>query len=565
MHAKMRPRLAPVVGASAGLPAGPRNFRITAVSIRSSHRHWSLRPVGGAARSVCPPVSGNPNAVRYGEDQRFKARNSVTKGAGRSLTPTRREGWVEAADPPGTASQAETITASQTSPARKANAAGRTGTASQAETITASQTSPARKANAAGRTGTAIAGLGMTELGKVYGRSSRRLAAEAVRLAVADAGLGLADLDGLLVCPGIAPGALDVGLAQLIGLRDLRLLSVINSYGASAGAAVALASLAITSGSASVVACVFADTPLRPEAPAGATFGMGRSGAAATAAAPAAAAAPAGAATPAAGAAARPEWYGLAGLRGGYGYRTVTAEYALAARRHMAAYGTTSEQFGAISVAQRAWAAGNPCAQFREPITLADHQASRWIVEPLHLLDCCLVSNGAIAVVVTSADRAAGLRKPPVHIWGWGQGHPGHQLEHGSHFGLSTGAAIAGPAAMTMAGITAGDVTMCQIYDCYTYTVLVTLEDYGFCAKGDGGPFAASGALAPGGSMPVNTGGGQLSAYYMWGFTPLSEAVIQARGDGGARQSPASDVILVSGNGGILAHHSTLVLSPHAR
>src|SRR5579863_9799404 len=220
MHAKMRPRLAPVVGASAGLPAGPRNFRITAVSIRSSHRHWSLRPVGGAARSVCPPVSGNPNAVRYGEDQRFKARNSVTKGAGRSLTPTRREGWVEAADPPGTASQAETITASQTSPAKRANAAARTGTASQAKTITASQTSPAKRANAAGRTGTAIAGLGMTELGKVYGRSSRRLAAEAVRLAVADAGLGLADLDGLLVCPGIAPGALDVGLAQLIGLRD---------------------------------------------------------------------------------------------------------------------------------------------------------------------------------------------------------------------------------------------------------------------------------------------------------------------------------------------------------
>ncbi|HEY2579583.1 MAG TPA: thiolase family protein [Streptosporangiaceae bacterium] len=398
---------------------------------------------------------------------------------------------------------------------------------------------------AANPPGTAIAGLGMTQLGKVYGRSSRRLAAEAVRLAVADAGLGLADLDGLLVCPGIAAGALDVGLAQLLGLRDLRLLSVINSYGASAGAAVALASLAISSGSASVVACVFADTPLRPEAPAGATFGMGRSGGAP--------------------AAVRPEWHGLAGLRGGYGYRTVTAEYALAARRHMATYGTSSEQLGAISVAQRAWAAGNPCAQFRDPITLAGHQASRWIVEPLHLLDCCLVSNGAIAVLVTSADQAASLRKPPVHVWGWGQGHPGHQLERGSSFGLSTGAAIAGPAALAMAGITVGDVTMCQIYDCYTYTVLVTLEDYGFCPKGEGGPFAASGALAPGGSLPVNTGGGQLSAYYMWGFTPLSEAVIQASGDGGERQSPASDVILVSGNGGILAHHSTLVLSPHAR
>ena len=118
---------------------------------------------------------------------------------------------------------------------------------------------------------------------------------------------------------------------------------------------------------------------------------------------------------------------------------------------------------------------------------------------------------------------------------------------------------------MSRARIGPADVTMCQLYDCYTYTVLVTLEDYGFCAKGEGGPFAASGALAPGGPLPVNTGGGQLSGYYMWGFTPLSEAIIQARGDGGDRQSPATDVILVSGNGGILSHHGTLIVSPHRR
>src|SRR5580704_12689031 len=390
----------------------------------------------------------------------------------------------------------------------------------------------------------AIAGLGLTELGKVYGRTPRRLAAEAVRLAAADAGLEPRDLDGLLICPGIAGSVLDVGLAQILGLRDLRLLSVINAYGASAGAAVQLAALAIIRGSASAVACVFADTPLRAGTPAGATFGL-RAGSGPVAA--------------------RPQWHGLAGLSAGFGYRTVTAEYALAARRHMTCYGTTSEQFGAVAVAQRAWAAGNPRAQLRDPLTLEGHQASRWIVEPLHLLDCCLVSNGAVAVVVTAADRAAGLRRPPVHIWGWGQGHPGHQLERGSEFGLRTGAATAGPAAMGMAGIGPGDVTMCQIYDCYTYTVLVTLEDYGFCGKCDGGPFAASGALAPGGSLPVNTGGGQLSSHYLWGFTPLSEAVIQARGDGGARQAPARDVILVSGNGGILAHHATLILSPHPR
>ena len=120
----------------------------------------------------------------------------------------------------------------------------------------------------------AIAGLGLTELGKVYGRTPRRLAAEAVRLAAADAGLAPGDLDGLLVCPGIAGPALDVGLAQALGLRDLRLLSVVNAYGASAGAAVQLAALAIISGSASAVACVFADTPLRARTPAGATFSL---------------------------------------------------------------------------------------------------------------------------------------------------------------------------------------------------------------------------------------------------------------------------------------------------
>src|SRR5258708_6974731 len=253
----------------------------------------------------------------------------------------------------------------------------------------------------------------------------------------------------------------------------------------------------------------------------------------------------------------------LAAAAAGYGFRSVTVYYALAARRHMERFGTTSEHLGAIAVAQRQWAEGNPRAQYPDPITLADHQRSRWVAEPLHLLDCSLVSNGAIAVIVTSAETAASGRRPPVHIWGWGQGHPGQPMANGSEFGLVTGAVQAGRAAMGMAGVGPADITMCQIYDCYTYTVLVTLEDYGFCAKGEGGPFAASGALAPGGSLPVNTGGGQLSAYYMWGFTPLSEAIVQARGDGGDRQSAATDVILVSGNGGILGHHGTLVVSPH--
>jgi acetyl-CoA acetyltransferase len=118
---------------------------------------------------------------------------------------------------------------------------------------------------------------------------------------------------------------------------------------------------------------------------------------------------------------------------------------------------------------------------------------------------------------------------------------------------------------MGQAGITLNDVDVLELYDCYTYTVLVTLEDYGFCDKGEGGAFVEDGKLAPGGSLPCNTGGGQLSSYYMWGFTPLSEAVIQARGDGGERQVPEHDVVLVSGNGGILNYHSTIVLSGQER
>jgi acetyl-CoA acetyltransferase len=135
-------------------------------------------------------------------------------------------------------------------------------------------------------------------------------------------------------------------------------------------------------------------------------------------------------------------------------------------------------------------------------------------------------------------------------------------MAKGCDFGLVTGAATSGPAAMTMAGITPADVNVCELYDCYTYTALVTLEDYGFCAKGEGGALAASGALGPGGSLPTNTGGGQLSSYYLWGMTPLSEAVIQARGHGGDRQVERNDVILISGNGGTLDHHATLVVSP---
>ncbi len=376
----------------------------------------------------------------------------------------------------------------------------------------------------------AIAGIGLTDVGKVFDRSATEFAAEAVRLAAADAGLALTDLDGLLVSAGVA-GSPKLSLQKVLGLRDLRLLAEVNALGASPAAMIAHAAATIAFGGASAVACVFADTPLQPKGAARDAFGRPRS-------------APTG----------------FAAYHAEIGAVTPNLFYALAAQRHMATYGTTSEQFGAIAVGQRAWAARNPVAQFRETLTLDQHQASPLVADPLHLLDCCLVSNGGAAVIVTSADRSADLAQPSVEVLGWGQAHPGRVMCSDSDFGLRTGAAEAGPAALKMAGVDLGDVDLLELYDCYTYTVLVTLEDYGFVPKGEGGAYVAEGHLAPGGALPCNTGGGQLSAYYLTGFTPVLEAVAQARGQAGDRQVDGAEVVMVSGNGGVLEHHATLVL-----
>ena len=379
-------------------------------------------------------------------------------------------------------------------------------------------------------TGAAIAGLGLTDVGKVYERSATDLAAEAVRLAAADAGLAITDIDGLLVSPG-TQGAPKLSLQKVLGMRDLRLLAEIVALGASPAIMIAYAAASIACGDASAVACVFADAPLREKGSARDAFGTQR--------APST---------------------GFASYHAGIGAITPNIFYAMAARRHFETYGTTSEHLGAIAVAQRGWAKDNPAAQFRTPLTLDEHQASQLIADPLHLLDCCLVSNGGAAVIVTSAQHARDLAQPPVDVLGWGQAHPGTLMHHDSAFGLRTGAAVAGPAALKMAGVTVHDVDLLELYDSYTYTVLITLEDYGFCQKGQGGDFVSDGTLGRGGTLPCNTGGGQLSGYYLTGFTPVIEAVIQGRRQAGARQVAKNDVIMVSGSGGVLEHHATLVL-----
>jgi acetyl-CoA acetyltransferase len=381
------------------------------------------------------------------------------------------------------------------------------------------------------RGATAITGLGLTPQGKVYGNTAIGFAVDAVAAALDDAGLARTDLDGLILNPGLTWGDMGMGsfqLQQAMGLRDLRLSATMNIGGATAAAMIQHAAQAIAAGLCTTVACVFSDAPLKPPAPKGEKVSSGAA-------------------------------YAFArGWEQAYGYYGVNAMYALVARRHMHLYGTTQDHLGRVAVAQRRWANLNPAAQLHDqPLTLEDYHRSRWIVEPFHLFDCCLVSNGGCAVIVTSRERARNAPKPPVYLWGMAQGHLGGDPADT----LASGAVIAKEPAFAMAGVTLPDVDVVELYDCYTFTVLVTLEDYGFCKKGEGGAFVAEHVTGPGGKLALNTGGGQLSSFYMWGMTPVSEAVIQLRGEGGARQVPKHDVALVSGNGGVLSTHSSLVLS----
>ena len=227
--------------------------------------------------------------------------------------------------------------------------------------------------------------------------------------------------------------------------------------------------------------------------------------------------------------------------------------------RHMHEYGTTHDQLGAIAVAFRKHAGLNPLAQVREPMTLDDYHRSRFVVWPFHVLDCCLVSDGAAAFIVTSAERARDLRQPPVHVMGMGRANNSRGWTYGDHM-IELAAKESGEKAFRMAGLTPADIDTAQIYDCYTYIVLATLEDYGFCKKGEGGAFVEGGRLELGGALPTNTSGGMLSEGYVEGMLQIVEAVRQLRGQAGARQVPDAETAIVSGNGGNTVCHSTLIL-----
>jgi acetyl-CoA acetyltransferase len=241
---------------------------------------------------------------------------------------------------------------------------------------------------------------------------------------------------------------------------------------------------------------------------------------------------------------------------------TVPAFYALIARAHMDKYGTSPEQLAAVAVSGRQHASRNPAAQMRELITIDDVLNSRMIADPLHLLDCSLVSDGGAAIIMTSAERAADFPHDPVYILGAGEGHSHEHISQARS--LTTSAALeSGQRAYAMAGLEPRDIDVAQLYDCFTPVVLIELEDLGFCQKGEAGAFVESGATALEGSLPMNTHGGMLSHCHPGNpgaMFSLTEAVSQLRRQAGDRQVSDAEIALVHAQGGIMSSHATLIL-----
>jgi len=376
---------------------------------------------------------------------------------------------------------------------------------------------------------TAIAGVGVTAFGKLPGRSAWSLQAEAVARAVADAGLTKGDVDGLFTEPQFSEPLLLHGhaLGRMLGLKT-NYLSTKSIGGATAISLLQEAAMAIDAGLCEVAVCVYGEN---------AKTGM-------------------------------PMLFGRAQMGRGqplsdeiaYGMAGGPIMEARSAMRYKQTFGVTDEMFGSVAIAFRAHATKNPNAMYRDPLTMEQYLASRMIAEPLRVLDCTIgASDGAVAIVVTSLDRARDCAQPPVLIAGMGAGDNLDALRDPDHY-TSFAGVRSSVRALRMAGVTIDDVDCAQFYDCFTSTVLITIEDYGFCKKGEAGPFALEGNLAPGGAMPMNTSGGMLSEASMTGWNHVAEGARQIRGTSTSQVRDAN-VCIVSGHGGFQAAHATLVLT----
>ncbi len=366
-----------------------------------------------------------------------------------------------------------------------------------------------------------IAGIGHTRYGKLPGSDTVSLNVEACRNALADAGIEKDAVDGLFVKVPTSAHQFMYGqkVAEAMGITP-RMGGAWDQGGAANITLISFAIMAIEAGQCEVALVCYADNPRTGNRQ---VYGRPR------------------------------------GDDAAYGWFSTAAGYAMIHRRHMIEFGTLPEQFAAVAMASRRHGAANPDAQLRQPLDLEAYLASPWVVDPLRRDDCALVSDGGAAVVVMSARRARELGvKQPVKVRGFGHGQTSFELPQRVSL-TSTQAVRAGRTAFEMAGITPADVDVAQIYDCFTITVIMTLEDYGFCPKGQGGAYVSGGAIEIGGELPVNTSGGLLSETGMPGMQLVMEGVRQMRGD--ARlQVPDAEICLVSNQGGTMHTHATLIL-----
>ncbi len=368
----------------------------------------------------------------------------------------------------------------------------------------------------------AIAGIGETAYSRNSGVTYQALLLQAAVRAIEDAGLTAKEIDAIIPpCFGAPADTFAVNL----GIPDLRYAATLRIGGAAAVASLQTAAMTISSGVAKNVLCVtgwngYSGARIK---------GMGSIWDATITMMPI-----------------------MREFEHPFGFFIPVQWFAMMARRHMYEYGTTSVQLGAVAVAMRKHAILNDNAIMKKPITIEDHAKSRMMADPLRLLDCCLESDGAAAVVVSSAERAKDMRHRPAYIMGVGEGYPESPDYLAARPSLTeTGIKKAAPKAFAMAGISPSDVDVAEIYDCFTWNVICQIEDIGFCKKGEGGPFVEGGRIELGGELPVNTHGGLLSQAHVLGMNHIVEAVKQLRGTAGKAQVKDAEIALVSGFGDI--------------
>ncbi|MDH3047293.1 thiolase family protein [Gordonia alkanivorans] len=374
----------------------------------------------------------------------------------------------------------------------------------------------------------AIAGIGMTPMSITPGDVAVELAASAVAEAVADAGVALDDVDGLLVASsqGVRPDRLGVGFAAQGGFTDLRYLEHIEIKGASALAMLAHAAAIVDAGGARMVMCVFADAPLVAGGSAGSTYALSGGNS------------------------------GSRGLERASGLLGSVPTYALLTARWLHVTGGSAADLCAVATTTRDWAIGSDQAVMTTPLDSDGYYASPMIAEPLRRLDCARPVNGAVAVLVTGDDV---IGQAHLRIRGAGRSHPVRHRRTGAESWFGGGGRCVDDA-LAAAGMSRSDLDVAELYDPFSVVTLLLLTEYGLTGTQSAGDFIRAGNTSRGGRLPTNTGGGQLSGFYLQGMTPVVEAVTQLRGLGGRRQVPGATTALVGGIGGRIDHHAAMVL-----